>query len=268
MGGERSNEPARTGGDLLSDGWTPGQETAHALSDDASGLAGGDREDDHEPVESLEGFDYLYRSEGPEASGDHERTEGDEPEWDTDGGGDRGFLGSGWTGESDPEEQRGNKNKQLVLAMVAIVLLTVAGGWILSSSVGSSPVAECSASGDCASGGQQGAAVTGSPTAGPSLSDPATAGPEDTGAPPVETPGPTTSQVRATDQPTSRPTPTRTRGQSARPSPRASSRPQPSDPRIEDEPQRSPAPPPTSEAPRPAPSPTKTENGGVLDWLF
>ncbi|GAA3793511.1 hypothetical protein GCM10022226_11040 [Sphaerisporangium flaviroseum] len=281
LGIEWKSEPERPRGDVLSDGWTPGDEPARAGSDDSSDLVWADQEraEDPEQSESLEGYEHLYRPEGYEVSHDDERSDGyersDDENWDPDGEhdpdgeGGRGFLGPGWTG--DLEEEKGNKNKQLILALVAIVVLAVAGGWIVSSSVGSSPEAACSTPGNCASVEQQDPALTDSPTVGPSLTDPAaesTAGPEETTSP-SETPTPTTSQVRQTRQPTSRPTPTRTRVHSPKPSsPRSSSRPQPEDQPTEDNPKPSPTPAPTTQAPKPAPSPTKSQGGGVLDWLF
>ncbi|WP_248964762.1 hypothetical protein [Sphaerisporangium perillae] len=265
---DQNNEPERPRGDVLSDGWTPGHEPARVDGDDSSDLVWVDQErvEDHEQSESLEGFEYLYRSEGDEASHDHERPDGEN--WDPDGEEDRGYLGSGWTGENDlEEEKKGGKNKQLILAMVAIVVLAVAGGWIVSTSVGSKPDAACSTPGHCASV-QQDPALTDGPTVGPSLTDPATestAGTDETTAPPSETPTPTASQVRHTRQPTSRPTPTRTRAHPPQPSPTSSSLPQqPETPN----PQPSPTPPPTTQAPKPAPSPTKTQDGGLLGWLF
>ncbi|MFC4530000.1 hypothetical protein [Sphaerisporangium dianthi] len=299
---EGSGRPGRPGGDVLSDAWTPGHEPALAQGDGTGGAGGSDGSDgsddspdlvraDHERAEqfrwsdgregtdgregyeSLEEFDYLYRREDHEASHDHERPEGqarsDDDDWATDGGGERGFLGSGWTGDHDAEE-KGSKNKQLIFAMAAIVVLAVAGGWIVSTSAGSTPQAECSRPGNCASVERPDPGLT----AGPSLDAP-TAGPSaepgETTAP-GETPTPTASKVREPRQPSPRPTPTRTRVHSPRPSPGPSSRPQRSqDPRIEDEPEPSPTPPPTTQAPPPpppAPSPTETGNGGLLDWIF
>jgi hypothetical protein len=279
LGIHGNNEPVRPRGDLLSDGWTPGHEPPPAQGDDSSDLARADHEraEDDEPSEV---FDYLYRGEGDEESRDFGRPEGyappDDENWDPDqehdDGEERpGFLGSGWT---DLEEEKGSKDKRLILALVAIVVLAVAGGWIVSSSVGSNSEAACSTPGHCASVGKQDPALTDSPTAGPSMTDPATeptAGPDETTASPGETPtpGPTISQGPVAHQPTSRPTPTRTRVHSPQPSPRSSSRPRETDdPQIKDDPKPSPTPPPTTQAPRPAPSPTKTQGGGLLDWLF
>lgn len=283
MGTHGNNEPEHPGGDVLSDGWTPGHEPPHPQSDDSSDLARADHEqaEDYEQSEGLENpevYDYLYRPKGDEASQDHGRPEGypppDDENWDPDGEGRPGYLSLGWTDENDLEEEKGSKNKRLILALAAIVVLAVAGGWIVSSSVGSKPEAACSTPGKCAPAGQQDSLPTDDPTALPSITDPATestAGPDETTVSPSETPTPmpTTSQVRVTHQPTSRPTPTRTRAHSPEPSPRSSSRPQQTEnPPTEDKPKPSPTPPPTTQAPQPAPSPTKTQGGGLLDWLF
>ncbi|MEV7965678.1 hypothetical protein AB0O34_06805 [Sphaerisporangium sp. NPDC088356] len=262
---------------MLSDGWTPGKEPAHTQRGESSDLVWADhqRAEDHEQPESLDGYEHLYR---PEVSHDDELPEGherpDDENWDPEHElyreGEPGSLGLGWTDEDDQEEEKGSQNKRLIFAIVGIVMLAVAGGWIVSSSVGSKQEAACSTPGDCASVGEQNPALTDGPTAGPSLTDPATessAGPDDTTASPSETPtpAPTTSQVRVTHQPTSRPSPTRTRVHSPKPSPTSSSRPQqPDDP----DPKPSPTPPPTTQAPQLAPSPTNTQNGGLLDWLF
>ncbi|MET8139541.1 hypothetical protein ABZU32_04440 [Sphaerisporangium sp. NPDC005288] len=278
---DRDDQPVRPGGDVLSDGWTPGHEPAHAPDDEASDPDRADHQwaEGDERLESLEEFDYLYRREGEEMVLDDERSESEDPErpgreeWDTESGGERGFLGSGWTGEADAEE-KGGKNKGFIVAIAAIVLLAVAGGWIVSTSVGSKPEAACSAPGKCPSVEQSDPALTDTPSAGPSIGDPATeptAGTGETAEPPSGTPTPTAGQGRQTRPPTSRPTPTRTRVHSPRPSPRSSGRPQQTqDPRIEDDPESSPKPPPTTQAPPPpAPSPTQSESGGgLLDWIF
>ncbi|MFC4530755.1 hypothetical protein [Sphaerisporangium dianthi] len=292
-------EPERPGGDVLSDGWTSGHEPVHAHGDDSAEF----ERPDHERSERYEGpaerTDGHDRADGPgeytesyEASpDDYERPEGyarpDGDDWAPGGepegeGRRRGFLGSGWTGDSDLEEEKGSKNKGLILAMAAIVVLAVAGGWIVSSSVGSKPEAACAAPADCSPAGQKAPGGTGSPAADPTgeATGPA-AVPEETeeatqapSASPTAAPT-TTSRPRATRQPTPRPSPTRTRQSSAPPTPR-SSQPQqePEDPRLEDdtpttEPSPSPSAPPTTQAPPPQPAPTPTErNGGLLDWLF
>ncbi|MEV6987298.1 hypothetical protein AB0M95_39410 [Sphaerisporangium sp. NPDC051017] len=281
---QRNSESERPVGDVLSDGWTPGHEPDHAQSDDSPEPAPRDREraEDREEAEDSEipeVYEYLYRPEGREASHDDERAGGDAPptdgeNWDPDREGDRGYIDLGWTSESDAEEEKGGQNKRLVLAMVAVVVLAVAGGWIVSSSVGSKQEAACSPSSDCAPAGRQDPALTEGPTAAPSGGDPApepSAGPDETTAPPTGTPAPapTASEAWKTHQPTSRPTPTRTRTQSPEPAPRPSGRPERhQNPRPEDNPKPSPTPPPTTEAPPPAPSPTQSRNGGLLDWLF
>ncbi|WP_344933738.1 hypothetical protein [Sphaerisporangium flaviroseum] len=262
----------RAGGDLLSDGWKPGQDPARAQSDDSLEF---ERPD----------LDRAGDAEGFDAAEDYERPEGyarpDDDQWDPDGEPEieaesrRGFLGSGWTGEKDPDEERSSQNKRLVLAMVAIVVLAVAGGWIVSSSVGAKPEASCSTA-DCAPPSQD-PTLTEGPTADPSTepTDEPTGTPVETTSSPSETATsvPTASQAQVSDEPTTRPSPTRTRVRSPQPSPQSSSRPrQTEEPRIEDDPTErpspSPTPPPTTQAPQPAPSPTQTKNGGLLDWLF
>ncbi|MCW2880575.1 MAG: hypothetical protein JWQ95_4675 [Sphaerisporangium sp.] len=279
LGIEWPNEPERPGGDVLSDGWTPGHEPAHTQSDESSEFERPelDRPEDH--------GDHQPPAEGPEGSADYERPEGyarpDDGGWVPDGEHDpdaeppRGFLGSGWTGENDLEEEKGSQNKRLILAMVAIVVLAVAGGWIVSSSVGSRSEAACSAPADCSPVGQQEPAPTDSLPADPSTQPTVT--PEETTASPSETPtsASPTSQARVTHQPSARPSPTHTRVRSPEPSPRSSSTPQqPDEPRIEDNPTATPStsspapPPPAPTTQAPAPSPTKTKSAGLLDWLF
>ncbi|MFC4590778.1 hypothetical protein [Sphaerisporangium corydalis] len=287
LGIDWDNESGRPDGDVLSDGWRPGHDPAQDPGDgsvefdppDRARLRdddGPDHLDPHLDETQLDGGDYE----------DYERPEGyarpDEDHWDPDADVPaeerRGFLGSGWTGENDPEEEKRSQNRRLVLALVAIVVLAVAGGWIVSSSVGSKSEAACAKPAGCAPAGGQDALPTGDPSAAPTgdeqVTEP-TAEPSETTASPSEsaTPEPTSSRGRVPQEPSARPTPTRTRVRSPQPTPRSSNRSQePDDPEIEDDPtpkpSATPTPPPTTQAPQPAPSPTKTKSTGLLDWLF
>ncbi|GGL00672.1 hypothetical protein Sme01_40610 [Sphaerisporangium melleum] len=294
-----TGEPESPRGDLLSDGWAAGHEPAHG---DDHPRAEHPEHSEFEPGRSPDAtaLQEGYDPDGPEHYGegypadDYERPEGyarpDEEGWAPDGEHDpegeerRGFLGSGWTGEDDAEEEKRSKNKGLILAMVAIVVLAVAGGWIVSSSVGSKPEAACAAPANCSPAGEKLPETVESPAADPSgeATGPA-ATPEETltGSPtPSASPSTTptvASRPQTSEEPSTRPSPTRTRHSSAPPTPRSSDTPQqqPENPRVQDDepsdPPSSSAPPPpppsTQAPPPPAPTPERN-NGGLLDWLF
>lgn len=273
-----NDEPERAHGDVLSDGWTPGHDPADAnpQTDDSPNFDAveGRRRAEGEFVESHEEADDDYeRPEGFARLDDDEWNPGTDPD---DGEPRRGFLGSGWTGDNDAEEERSSQNKRLFIAIAAIVVLAIAGGWIVSSSVGSTPEAACAVPAGCSSTEPRDPGPADSAAADPSA-DPGAEQAVTPGAT-TEAPSPTpttepTSSARTTREPSSRPSPTRSRVRSPQPSPRSSTRTQDPDdePRIEDEPtptptSSSPAPPPTTQAPQP--TPTETKNGGLFDWLF
>ncbi|MER5621995.1 hypothetical protein ABT061_13230 [Streptosporangium sp. NPDC002544] len=186
----------------------------------------------------------------------------------------RGFLGSGWTGEPDDEKPRG---KVLLAVVVGVVVAGLAGGWMLSSTVGSTPDAACPPGVNCATGERP----------QPYPADLPAEETEEATEPAVEqsvTPEPTTSYTQASRSPVPRPTPTLS-------TPPVKPAPEPAGERRDDgaknvqsRPQVSaePVPSQTAQAPSqdsaPAENPAPVENqapaedpkrgGGLLDWLF
>ncbi|MFC6085219.1 hypothetical protein [Sphaerisporangium aureirubrum] len=259
-------DEAAPSGDVLSDGWHDGQEPGPPSVSGATEIVPADVRP-LDPPGPLDPPD----PEGSRAEGwpDHDDP-GNPPEER------RGFLGSGWRGEEGAEEEGRSQNSRLILAMIAVVVLAVAGGWIVSSSASPTPEAGCAAPADCATAQPIPAA---SDSTVPDPATPPAVDPEITpeGSPttPGETPAAVPTGVRSQNapEPTTEPTPTRTRPQSPKPTPRTSEPRQDDDeqPRIEDEPTPTssptpPPPPPTTKPP--APSPTKERPNGLLDWLF
>ncbi|GII66040.1 hypothetical protein Skr01_61250 [Sphaerisporangium krabiense] len=300
-----TGEPEPRAGDVLSDGWSPDQESAPVPGDDTPEHPRPEHERaDHAELgvaapygpgdRALDG-DHDLREGGFDGADDYERPEGyaspddgwdaDRTQHDPDDEPRTGFLGSGWTGEDDAEEEKKGQNRRLILAMVAIVVLAVSGGWIVSSSVGSRPEAACSSPSDCAPAGQPLPTLSDGTTPAPSSTDPTTEPPAEepsaTPSPTSPTPGATAPAARTTTDaptrderdPTTRPEPTHTRDRAPDPRPKGTEDPQVPRPETSEDPEPtekpSPTPPPTTEAPEPAPTPTKKERGGgLLDWLF
>ncbi|MGW0590969.1 hypothetical protein [Streptosporangium sp. NPDC002607] len=195
----------------------------------------------------------------------------------------RGFLGSGWTGEPDDEKPQG---KVLLAVVVGVVVAGLAGGWMLSSTVGSTPDAACPPGVNCATGERP-------------QPYPADLPAEEATRPAVEqsiTPEPTTSYAQASRSPAPRPTPTLSTppvkpapepagerrddgAKNVQPRPQVSAEPVPSQtaqaPIRDSAPAENPAPsqksaPAENQAPAedPAPSEKPKRGGGLLDWLF
>ncbi|GAA1257263.1 hypothetical protein GCM10009677_04500 [Sphaerisporangium rubeum] len=258
-------------GDVLSDDWRDGHESGATVVADGI-VSTGERY--HLDVPGDPG-------RVAEDHGDDLGPEGHDGDWpgpdDTDAEDRRGFLGSGWRGDDGSEDEEGpNQNRRLILAMLAVVVLAVAGGWIVSSSASPAPEATCTAA-DCG--------ATPPPVPGPTddtepdATTPPAVDPELTPEPtpsapsgtPAAVPSGTRSQS-APDPTTAEPEPTRTRDRPADP-PRSSAPPRDErEPRVEEEPtptpppSTSPPPPPTTKPP--APTPTEKERDGLLDWLF
>ncbi|HEX4817934.1 MAG TPA: hypothetical protein VFV66_34765 [Nonomuraea sp.] len=232
-----------------------------------------------DPEGPAEESPYLPLDRGYE-SGAYDDHEDDEPR--------RGFLGSGWTGdgpvEGDHEVRR--RTRVLVVAAVAVVLIGVGAGFMLTGTSSDDPCA----GGRCASAGE----VT-APTE--------SAAPEDT---PVEEEGDTASEptdpatdepvgtesvrpstqpqrVRPTREPSERPTRTRTAEPTARSSARPTRQSQQSpesEPRLGDEstarpdtreterPDARPSSDAPTQAPVPSQAPTQDDNKGLIGILF
>ena len=145
----------------------------------------------------------------------------------------RGFLGSGWTDESqggghqaegDREVRR--RTKVLLMAAVAVVVLGAGAGWMLTGTSSDDP---CTG-GKCASAEQVSGPAT-SPSETSEDTEEPVADPTDTDTAEPTTsrtadPSPTTARVRATRTPTPRATRTRIGQPTAKPSSRATRAPQ------------------------------------------
>ncbi|MEU0484930.1 hypothetical protein ABZ260_37850 [Streptosporangium sp. NPDC006013] len=217
--------------------------------------------------------------------------EEDERSWREAGQGTeqtRGFLGSGWTGEPDDEKPRGG-GKVLLTVAAGVVVAGLAGGWMLSSTVGSTPDAACPPGVNCATGERP----------QPYPADLPAEETEEATGPAVEqsvTPEPTTSYTQASRSPVPRPTPTLSTppvkpapepvgerrddgAKNVQSRPKASAEPVPSQtaqaPSRDSAPAENPAP---SQKSAPAENPAPVENqapaedpkrgGGLLGWLF
>ncbi|MFI6888545.1 hypothetical protein [Streptosporangium canum] len=189
----------------------------------------------------------------------------------------RGFPGSGWREEPEPDEPR-RRGKMLLAVVAAVVVAGLTGGWVLSAGMGSTPDASCPAGAGCA---RAELPKPETPTAEPT-------GPEETAQPPAEesaAPEPEISRAPVPRTRAPRPTPTRSippvkpspeptreRGEvgsrNLDPRPQVSSESEPGPPSeapapSESAPAEDPAP---SGNPPPAESPSR--GGGLLDWLF
>jgi hypothetical protein len=189
-----------------------------------------------------------------------------------------GFLGSGWTGEPDPDREVRRRGRILLVGAAAVVAVGVAGGWMLSGSSAGEP---CGGT-PCASVGEL-APVTEppgerEPTYGPPPTTEST--PEATHSESA-TPEPAPDRPRATRTPAVRPTPTR--APSVKPTeerrpPQQRDEEVGSDPeerrtRSAESPSSAPTPgspdpqPPAATATPPAQQPDQRPDG-LLDWIF
>ncbi|MEV4284134.1 hypothetical protein AB0K40_01380 [Nonomuraea bangladeshensis] len=208
----------------------------------------------------------------------------------------RGFLGSGWTddsedagrpGRSEREGREGRgRTRMLVLAAVAVVVVGVGAGFALTGG-SDDPCAD----GRCASAGQVSTPLD-SAAADDEAEEETTEPAEEETTEPAETPtadaSPTTTQARPTREPAARPTATRSEEPEARPSARPSRSQEPemrdtddqagtvrdsqteqqqrtqSEQRTEAE--EKPTEEPTTQ--EPAPTPAQEERKGLFDYLF
>lgn len=205
----------------------------------------------------------------------------------------RGFLGSGWTGDSGDGHSGGSRSgdrevrrrtRMLLVAAAAVVLVGVGAGFLLTGTSSDDP---CTG-GQCASAGEVTAPTESAVPEDTPAEDDTTAEPTDSAtAEPTETepanPNPTAARARPTREPSARPTRTRIGEPTAKSSNRPTRQPEPqirdtdgpdsrpSSKTATDEPsQQSSQPatqaPATSQAP--APTPTRQEREGLLDILF
>ncbi|MDF2705721.1 MAG: hypothetical protein K0R62_1373 [Nonomuraea muscovyensis] len=207
---------------------------------------------------------------------------------DDDGSGEtrRGFLGSGWTDAGDDREagdkEVRRRTKVLVAGAVAVVLLGVGAGWMLTGTSSDDPCR-----GDrCASAGQVSAPAAESPA--PQETDEAIDDSADTPtteptASQTTAPTPTTVRARVTRTPSPRATRTRETEPTVRPTRRATQEPdviedtgtdrrqaatQQPEPRGTGQPQEPTTQPTQPSTQAPAPAPTKSSGGGLFDILF
>lgn len=187
----------------------------------------------------------------------------------------RGFLGSGWMEEPDQGTEVRRRTRILIAGAAAVVLVGVAGGWLMSSS---STAGDCP-SGQCVSVGKHTPMQNpaGSPEPSPS-SDPESPDPDATAS---GSPTPTTEHARATRQPTPKASPTRVGVATTKPSAKPT-RDVSGDVETVDQPHATTTPPstkqtdaaqPTQSSQTTAPAapttpPTQAGNGGLLDLLF
>lgn len=268
-----------SGSHLLQDGAVPYADSGpHQVQDGPDGYA--DYDSGAHPVQDgAAGYDDspddpaylpLDKGYGDEAAGETRR----------------GFLGSGWTDVDDDRHARDKevrrRTKVLVAGAVAVVVLGLGAGWMLTGTSSDDP---CRGN-QCASAGQ----VSESPAESPGPEDPEGAVDDSTGAPTTEptasqttAPTPTAVRARVTRTPTPRVTTTRATEPTTRPTRRATQEPEVvEETSTERRPDASGAPEPRETAERqqptaeptapatqaPAPSPTKSEGGGLLDILF
>lgn len=183
----------------------------------------------------------------------------------------RGFLGSGWMEEPEPDREVRRRTRVLLLGAAAVVLVGVAGGWLMSTS---STDQGCRGS-QCVSAGKESQAPVPSPAPTDDALDSST--PE---------PSPTITRARATRTPEPATSPTRVGTATHKPTAKASEKPT-REPQtdevsaVEDEPQTQattaePSATQTTAAPTqasattaaPAPTQSSSQNGGLLDLLF
>ncbi|MEU6791809.1 hypothetical protein ABZ907_08940 [Nonomuraea wenchangensis] len=218
-----------------------------------------------------------------------------------DGGSDderprRGFLGSGWTDDSDDDAGRSGRperseregrgrTRMLVLAAAAVVVVGVGAGFALTGG-SDDPCAD----GRCASAGQVSTPIDSAAAddeAEEEITEPAEEETTEPAGTPTADPSPTAEQARPTREPAARPTAARSEEPAARPTARPS-RSQESEMRDTDdqagnvrdsqteqqrtqseqrkEAEEKPAEEPATQ--EPAPTPTQEERKGLFDYLF